>query len=698
VIYRLAKVIDAILQLKDEFSATLNRATKGLENTAKQMQRTGKSIQNTGRQINSVGSTLTKGVTLPIIGAGTALTKLAMNFDDAYDKIRVGTGATGDALKQLEKDFTAVYKSVPASMDDVSTAIADLNTRLDISGAPLQELATQILNLSRITGTDLGTVIQSTTRMFQDARIKQQDYGKALDYTFKVAQQTGISVDRLQQLMVQFGAPLRQLGFDWQTSAAMLGKFEKEGVNTELVLGSFRRALSKMAQHNIKDPVQALQKAITLIKQAGTAGEANALALELFGARAGADMAAAIREGRLDLDELLNTLKSSPDTINKAAQETADFTERFTMLKNQIAVGLQPVAMKLFDTINSLVPTFQRFADTIVKVGDKFASLTPAQQDTILKLVALAAATGPVLKVFGSVVGSVGGVVRGMGNLGKSMKTAGGLMKLVLSPANLVVLAIVAVVGAIVLLIKYWGQISTFFKNLWQSFKQTLGITDETSKTFSKAFGAIGNVVKTVVGAIIAVFKALAPIIGTVFAVIIGIVTIYVKTITKIIGTIINVIGSILNFLSPIITPIVEFIKTLVNGVIGLINMLIRAMNKLHWKIPDWVPFMGGKEFGFNIPEIPTLAKGTNYFPGGLAIVGELGPELVQMPRGSRVIPAAQTEQIINNTSSRANSVTINVNKLAEQVVVREEADIDKIADAFVNKLQKVALNYGGAT
>ena len=694
----MAKVIDAVLQLRDEFSATLNNATKGLENTAKQMQRTGKAVQNTGRQISNVGNTLMKGVTLPIVGAGAALTKLAMNFDDAYDKIRVGTGATGEALKNLEKDFAAVYKSVPASMDDVSTAIADLNTRLGISGEPLQQLSTQIINLSKITGTDLATVIQSSTRMFQDAGIKQEEYAEALDYTFKVSQQTGISVDRLQQLMVQFGAPLRQLGFDWQTSAAMLGKFEKEGVNTELVVGSLRIALSKMAKEKIKDPSQALSKAIKMIKEAGSAGRANAIALEIFGARAGADMAAAIREGRLDLDELLTTLKNSPETINKAAEETYDFQEKFTMLKNQIALGLQPVAMKLFDTINNLVPTFQRFVDVIVKLGDKFASLPPAQQDTILKLVALAAATGPVLKVFGSVVGSVGGVVRGMGNLGKSMKTAGGLMKLVLSPANLVVLAIVAVVGAIVLLIKYWGQISTFFKNLWQSFKQTLGITEQTGQTFTKVFGAIGNVVKTVISAMVSAFQFLAPIIGTVFSVIIGIVTIAVKTITKLIGGIIEVIGSIINFLSPIITPIVEFIKGLLNGVINMVNTIIRAMNKLHWKIPEWIPIMGGKEFGFDIQEIPTLAKGTNYFPGGYAIVGEYGAELVQLPRGSRVIPSAKTEQIINNSNSRASNVTINVNKLADQVVVREEADIDKIADAFVNKLQKVALNYGGAS
>jgi len=171
------------------------------------------------------------------------------------------------------------------------------------------------------------------------------------------------------------------------------------------------------------------------------------------------------------------------------------------------------------------------------------------------------------------------------------------------------------------------------------------------------------------------------------------------------------------------------------NGVINMVNTIIRAMNKLHWKIPEWIPIMGGKEFGFDIQEIPTLAKGTNYFPGGYAIVGEYGAELVELPRGSKVIPARETKQIMNNimptiktervtnniintskveqvtnkiipmpkteqitNNRRENNVTINVQKFAEQIVVREEADIDKIADAFVNKLQKVALNYGGAT
>jgi len=41
------------------------------------------------------------------------------------------------------------------------------------------------------------------------------------------------------------------------------------------------------------------------------------------------------------------------------------------------------------------------------------------------------------------------------------------------------------------------------------------------------------------------------------------------------------------------------------------------------------------------------FAVGTRYAPGGMALVGERGPEMINLPRGSQVIPAAQTSQMM---------------------------------------------------
>lgn len=72
---------------------------------------------------------------------------------------------------------------------------------------------------------------------------------------------------------------------------------------------------------------------------------------------------------------------------------------------------------------------------------------------------------------------------------------------------------------------------------------------------------------------------------------------------------------------------LVGLLKTPVNAVIALINKAISGINGLGLDIPDWVPFIGGKKFSINIPEIPMLAKGG--FTSGVSIAGEAGREAV---------------------------------------------------------------------
>lgn len=96
-----------------------------------------------------------------------------------------------------------------------------------------------------------------------------------------------------------------------------------------------------------------------------------------------------------------------------------------------------------------------------------------------------------------------------------------------------------------------------------------------------------------------------------------------------------------------------------VNFIIGKLNGLIGGFNSLaSFKVPDWVPGVGGKSFGVNIPSIPQFAKGTNYAPGGLAQINERGGEIVDLPNGSRVYPHDKSVQMAR---SEGNSNTINI-------------------------------------
>lgn len=343
----------------------------------------GKSADGFGKSIGKValvGGAALAG--LAVAGAAGAL-KLGMTFDAAYDTIQAGTGETGAALEGLKDSFKNVVSSVPVDFDTASQAITDLNQRLGLTGQPLEDLATQFINLSRVTGTDLSTAIEKGTRVFGDWGIAAEDQAEALDHMFKVTQNTGIGFDQLGEAVVKFGAPLRQLGFSFEESTALIGKFEAEGVNTELVLGSMRIALTRMAKTG-EEPIETFQRLTDEIKNAGDSGAANALALELFGAKAGPDMAAAIREGRFSIDELMKTMEASESTINGTAEATDDFGERFQILKNKALVALEPIGMAALGLANivvdKLIPAVDKLPGIFAFIGDGIQTFIGALQ------------------------------------------------------------------------------------------------------------------------------------------------------------------------------------------------------------------------------------------------------------------------------------------------------------------------------
>ena len=288
-----------------------------------------------------------------IAALGVAAFKFGNDFKEANNIIRVGTGATGEALDALNEDFKAAFAETPADMETVAQATADLNTRLGLTGPPLQDMTKRFVELSRITKTDVTTNIQTVTRLFGDWSVATEDQAGSLDRLFLTSQATGISVDKLSSLVVQFGAPLRGFGFTLDQSTAILAKFEKEGVNTEAVMAGLKIGLGKVAAAGL-DPATELAKVSEAIKTAGSAGEANVAAIEMFGSRAGPDMAAAIREGRFEVGEFIAQMDAGGIGILETAEATETWKEKLTLLRNKVLVKLEPLLVKFVDLIGEL--------------------------------------------------------------------------------------------------------------------------------------------------------------------------------------------------------------------------------------------------------------------------------------------------------------------------------------------------------
>ena len=90
----------------------------------------------------------------------------------------------------------------------------------------------------------------------------------------------------------------------------------------------------------------------------------------------------------------------------------------------------------------------------------------------------------------------------------------------------------------------------------------------------------------------------------------------------------------------------IDIANGLISAVSNGINRVIDMLNTVHYDVPSWVPFVGGKSFGINIPHvpqysIPRLASGTNYVPNDM---------LAQLHQGEAVVPKAFNEDQYNNS------------------------------------------------
>ncbi len=304
-------------------------------------------------EMTAISAAANKGLAPAILGIGSAIgvaglaiagfaAKSAMDFGKAQRTIMQQTGATGRELQGLKKDFKAVFATAPEDAATTSDVLAQLSTRTGATGARLQGLTRQMLGLGRVTGEQATDLVPLVTRVYGDWSIATKDQAAAADYLYKVNQQTGISVTELSSKVVQFGAPLRALGFDFETSAAMLGKWEKEGVNVGTALAGMRFALKTFGREGI-DARTGLQQTIDKIKAAKTDAEATSKAFEVFGVRAGTDLAMAIREGRFDVDSLMRSLETSKTTINGTAWATMTFGEKLAMVGHEAEIALEPL-------------------------------------------------------------------------------------------------------------------------------------------------------------------------------------------------------------------------------------------------------------------------------------------------------------------------------------------------------------------
>lgn len=255
------------------------------------------------------------------------------------------------------------------------------------------------------------------------------------------------------------------------------------------------------------------------------------------------------------------------------------------------------------------------------------------------------------------------------------------------NPVVLVIAAIVAaVVGLAVLINTYSEQIRAALQSV-DDFLQNVFATDWTN-----VFGpGLGDVLNGFMANLKNIWDAIYDIFNGVITFITGVFSGNWKQAWEGIK---QVFKGIFDGLVAIVRAPLNGIISLINAVIGAINSMIDGLNSVSISVPDGVPVLGGKTLGFDIghlPTVPYLAKGGTVVSGS-AVVGEAGPELLNVGPGGTVVTPLSGGSTTNNTTNLG-GITLqvfgapgqNVNELADVVMDRIETLVQQRSAVFGN-------------
>lgn len=410
----------------------LARANEEAEKQASAWTKAGKALDDfskkageIGKNVTSAGKSLTVGLTAPIAALGTASVAAFNEVDGGLDTIVTKTGATGRQLESLTASFETVFGSLPVTAEEAGVAIGEVNTRFGLTEKALEDVSAQFLRFSKINGVDLNSSIDGVDKLMTKFGVDASRVNEVLGYMTKVGQDTGLSMSTIISSLQSNGEALKDIGLDLGSSIALLAQFEASGVDAGTALTAMKKAVQSAAAGG-RDASQAFSETVAAIKAAKTETEALTIATALFGSRGAAEMVAAIREGRMDVDQLGETMDKYADVVRKTFDATQDLPDETTKAMNRLKLAGAELGKSLMAQVVPAVTTLVESAGSLV---DKLKSMDDGTKQTLIRTAAIAAAVGPVVSVAGKMISSIGTITGLLGKFSTAVGAAGGGMK-----------------------------------------------------------------------------------------------------------------------------------------------------------------------------------------------------------------------------------------------------------------------------
>lgn len=479
---------------------------------------------------------------------------------------------------------------------------------------------------------------------------------KSADDLATLSKRTGLSTDMLQK----FAYASDMVDVSTEELASAMSKMKKQMDANPAAFEALGVSVTN-ADGSFRDIETVFYESLAALSQIGGETERDLAAMDLFGKSADS-LATIIDDGGASLQEYGQKAQDmglilSEDTIGKLTS-TGDTIDE---LKARTSATLVEVGAELLE---KLAPAIETIVEKIGEVVNWLGTLDSDTLNTILIVAGVIAAISPIASI-------VAGISTAIGVLSSAISF------IVANPIVLLIAAIVALVTLIATkgdkIKEILQKVDTFLKNVFtKDWTEQFGILGEGLNAFFAIVGEVWDSIKQIFDGIVDFIRG-----------------VFTGDWSRAWNGVKEIFKGVFDGLVAIAKAPINLIIGIINGLISGINLCIAGLNRISIKIPDWVPVLGGKNFGFNLSQlgkIAYLAQG-GVLSAGQAIVGEAGPELLTMNNGRAVVQPLTN----NNTTKNFGGVTLNIYGAAGQNI-QELAEIimDEIGDA--TRRQEAAL------
>lgn len=616
--YSMEKQIESTERDLEKYNAQLKLQQSGFEQFSQKMKSVSEQAKAVGKGLSDAGKTMTAGLTVPIAGIAAAAINLGDEFEAQMSRVKAISGATGkdfDALtaqaKQLGQDTAFSASEAAEGMENLASAgfgtkeiMAAMPGMLDLAASSGEDLATSSdIAASTLRGFGLaadqaGHVADVLAKNAADTNAAVADTGEAMKYIAPVAQNAGWSLEQVTAAigeMANAGIKGEQAGTTLRGALTSLMNPSKEQADAMKAIGFS----AYDAQGKMKPLSQIIGELGTKTKGLTNEQRDNAIAT-IMGTNSLSGMQVLLKDGRGNLDTLTASLKKS-DGAAKSMANTMQGNTKGAI--EQMKGSLETAAITVQE---KLAPSITRAANAVQELANKFAQLSPAQQDMIIKGAAIVAIVGPIVLLMGKMISGVGAIAGAISTLTGAIAVVAtgaeaatpavaGLasaIKFMTGPIGLTILAITAVVTAFLLLWNKCEGFRNFWIGLWNGIKtaaQAVGAW--FSGPFIQFFQSAGNGIKSFFTGIPAFFTGIWSSIraatttawNAISSAVMAIVTPFAAAIQGPFETLKAGLANIMNGIKAVFSGVWTVIKNVVLGIVLLfIDLITGDFNKLH--------------------------------------------------------------------------------------------------------------------